>query len=717
MEDLLPYYERELGIFRRYTREFAERFPKTAGKLLIAGETCEDPHIERLIQSFALLTARVAKRLDDDYPQLTEALLETLYPHYLRPFPSCSIACIDPGASRDRDGILRIPRGTVMSSLPVRGVKCKFTSAYDVVIAPVAVTGASFSPIIDAPPALRLPDGAGAAIHLVIESSSSTLDLAAPPLPALRLFADGEPSFRAALLDTLFLHGAGAYIEFDDGKNGEGVKGGKGGASSNGGASGKGDASDKGGAQGASAVHGASGKRWIPLEQVPLSPVGYADDDALIPYSDRSHPAFRLLTEYFSFPEKFHFIDLDLAALAPLLPPSCRRCTLHLPLRDLRSDSNAARLLAQLSAKNLLTGCTPVVNLFAKGGVPVKLTQTGSDYPVLADATHAFGYEVHTITSAQLIRQGSETGTAYYPLYASHHEGDGGDRQFAGHSQFAGHGQSTARGQSAGSNTSSGQNSSSSPQGHYWLARRDEEMAAISPGHELRITLVDEPTHGKPRTASSTGADREADRRADSGTDRGTGTAASTSATLSLELLCTNRDLPASLRYGLPQGDLLSDIVPDGLTIRFLRKPGAPQRFAAGAGAHWRLVSHLSLNYSGLTDAGVEEFRKMLRLYDLAQSAISQRQINGVVGLQHGSTRIWMPGKPFSTLMPGVRIRMRVDEQAFVGSGLFVFAQVMERYFGLNSQLNCFTQLDIVSHATGEELIRCQARTAESTLS
>jgi type VI secretion system protein ImpG len=91
MEELLPYYEREIGIFRAYSRKFAQRYPKTAGQLLIAGEHSEDPHIERLIQSFALLTARVSKRLDSDYPQFTESMLESLYPHYLRPLPSYSV--------------------------------------------------------------------------------------------------------------------------------------------------------------------------------------------------------------------------------------------------------------------------------------------------------------------------------------------------------------------------------------------------------------------------------------------------------------------------------------------------------------------------------------------------------------------------------------------------------------------------------------------------
>ena len=69
MEQLLPYYESELGYLRRNLREFAERYPKIAGRLLISGEVCDDPHTERMIESFALLNARIAKRLDDDYPE------------------------------------------------------------------------------------------------------------------------------------------------------------------------------------------------------------------------------------------------------------------------------------------------------------------------------------------------------------------------------------------------------------------------------------------------------------------------------------------------------------------------------------------------------------------------------------------------------------------------------------------------------------------------
>nr|WP_269462299.1 type VI secretion system baseplate subunit TssF [Janthinobacterium lividum] len=619
----MPYYERELGLFRQYTREFSSRYPKAAGRLLIAGETCEDPHIERLIQSVALLTARVAKRLDDAYPQFTHSLLDTLYPHYLRPFPSCSIVRIAtdeaPGGGQ-LDQVAHVARGTVLRSQPVQGVACKFTSAYDVTLAPLVISRLHFSPVIDAPPGLRLPAGASALLSIQFTSSSDNYHLDQPGFASLRLFADGEPSVRAALLDALFLRGAGAYVALDE--------------------------------------HGP----WQAVDGTPLAPAGYAEDDALIPISARSHPALRLLTEYFAFPEKFHFIDIGWSLLAALLPKQCRQFTLHLPLKGVRSDSHEARLLSGVSRDNLLLGCTPVVNLFAKSGVPIRLTHTEPDYALVADATHAFAYDIHSIAAVTVVRK-DETGerlSSFLPLYASLQGAQ------------AEHGQE--RGQEHGPE-----------HGQYWLARRDETVAAISPGHEMRLSLID------PQFSPSSAA----------------------CATVSTQLLCSNRDLPVQLHYGLPGGDLLAEDVPDGIPARFLRKPSPSMRFLADT--HWRLIAHLSLNYSSLTQAGLGEFQKMLSLYDLPRSPATQRLIQGIVTLEHGSTRAWMPTVPFPTLMPGIAIRLGIDEQAFVGSSIYIFAQVLQRYFALNSQLNCFSQLTLLSHRSGEELLRCPERSADAT--
>src|SRR5215470_3336003 len=92
VDDLLPYYNRELGYIRRLAAEFAEAHPKIAGRLRLSQDAVEDPHVARLIEAFAFLTARVRRKLDDDFPELTEALLNVLYPHYLAPIPSMAIA-------------------------------------------------------------------------------------------------------------------------------------------------------------------------------------------------------------------------------------------------------------------------------------------------------------------------------------------------------------------------------------------------------------------------------------------------------------------------------------------------------------------------------------------------------------------------------------------------------------------------------------------------
>ena len=292
------------------------------------------------------------------------------------------------------------------------------------------------------------------------------------------------------------------------------------------------------------------------------------------------------------------------------------------------------------------------MNLFRKGGDPIALSHTRAEYPLAADSAHAAAFEIHSIDRVSVVREarGVRSVTEFTPLYA------------------VGHGDAQAP---AG--------------GHYWAARRDETIAQASPGHEVRLALL----------------------------DPGFSPMEAPGATVSTELTCTNRALPAQLRYGHPEGDLLAESPSGSAAFRLLRRPTPACRFGSGHGAHWRLVAHLALNYAGLTTAGLADLQKMLALYDLTRSPVSRRQIAGIVGLEHGTVRAWLKTRPVSSLMPGVGIRMTVNEEAFAGSGLYAFAQVMDRYFALNSQLNCFTRLDIVSHQTGEEILACAPRTAE----
>lgn len=613
MDELLPYYERELGFLRRYSREFSERYPKIAGRLLMIGEVCEDPHIERMIQSFALLNARISKRLDDDYPELTEALFEVLYPHYLQPFPSCSIARIDfDGIAAQLTAATQIPRGTELKTHPVKGVPCKFKTAYDITVAPIRVSNARFDAIAEPPESVLLPPNVTSKISVNIESVSDQASFTKLKLNALRFFIDGEPSFCAGLRDTLFMRTVCAYIEVP-----------------------------------------LTG-RWIALNKIPISAVGFEEDEALIPFSPRAQPAYRLLTEYFTFPEKFNFFDVDFKEITAALPIGCKTFTLHLMLSGLRSDSNMARMLTTLSPNNVLLGCTPVVNLFRQAGDPIRLSHTATHYPVVADSRRAFAYEVHSIDSVKLVRQTpqGESVTEFRPFYSLRHS------------------------------------ETTEKNGHFWVMRRDEGVAAKSPGYEAEISIVD---------IDFDPAAIEVD-------------------TLSIELTCCNRDLPASLTYGLPEGDLFVEGGLVARSINFLRKPSRSYRFERGRGAHWRLISHLSLNHLSLSKGGLEAFQEMLGLYDLPRSATSQRQISGVVDIEYKAAQAWLPGNPFACLVRGIEVRMTVDEAAFVGGGMHVFTHIVSRFLGLYVHANSFTQLIIISKESGEELLRCLPRSGDLSL-
>jgi type VI secretion system protein ImpG len=600
MEDLLPYFERELLMLRRQGREFAAHYPKLAAQLHLSGDQCADPHVERLIQSSALLAARISKRLDDEYPKLTEGLLATLLPHYLQPFPACAIAQFshrDP--RRAVIGASAMPRSTRLLSPPVRGVACTFNTTQAVPAQSAQLTEARFIPLLTPPRGVIPPKGASAAISITLQFADDAT------LTPLNVFIDGEPSFCAALQDSLFMHTVGAYIETHDGA-------------------------------------------WTSMPDIPLKPTGFGDDEALIPFSERSHAAYRVLTEYFAFPEKFGFFDLDLVAIRAAMPKASQRCRVHLLLARLRQDDRKARLLSNLSASNLLLGCTPVVNLFRQHGEPVTINHQQTDYIVRAHPVAPENFDVHSIAAVHYRAQGNGSEVRQVrPFYTLHH------------------GEQPATGRL------------------FYVSRRNEELAKESPGHETTLSLVD--TDFDPLQPGL--------------------------ATLSLELNCSNRDLPLQLPCGQADGDLRQADGTDEILVRLLRRPTPSCRFAAGRHAHWRLISHLALNHRTLSQDGLPGFREMLALYDVRQSVVSQRQIDGIVGMEQMPATMWLRHPRGATLVHGIELRLTLDEDAYIGSGVHVFIQVLNAFLALYVQVNSFVELIAISRQTGEELIRCQPKT------
>src|SRR6185369_5946649 len=135
-----------LTFLRQMGAQFAQKYPKVASRLGVTENRCEDPHVERMLEGFAFLAARVHLKIDDEFPEITEALLNILYPHYMRPVPSMSVVQfhVDSEQVNPETG-LKIDRGAVLNSATVGGTPCKFRTCYDTTFWPVGVSAAEWT--------------------------------------------------------------------------------------------------------------------------------------------------------------------------------------------------------------------------------------------------------------------------------------------------------------------------------------------------------------------------------------------------------------------------------------------------------------------------------------------------------------------------------------------------------------------------------------------
>lgn len=359
-DDLLRhYYERELEILRSNLRAFAQRNPEAATRLSINSDgRSDDAGVERMVQSTAILHARHSVKIDDDYPELSESLIERTFPQYLRSFPSYSIAQFDMAGRFDSlTESVRIERGT---QLKTTEGGCLFRTTYDVVLAPVEIALARYATTPTAPLNVKLPPDASGMLSLTLRSAKigSRLDAVAPA--TLRVHLAGQPSVVAALMDTMLLHTARAYVEDCEG-------------------------------------------RWTRLPTIAVSSLGFGPHDWLVTDAKEPGQPFGLLAEYFAYAERFHFVDIDLASVCAAAPGETvgelqgEQLTLHWVVTGVPPNSRAAQQLAHVSADHLKLFCTPVVNLFERPGVSLKHERQSGVWPIHAQAKNDAHTEVWSV--------------------------------------------------------------------------------------------------------------------------------------------------------------------------------------------------------------------------------------------------------------------------------------------------------------------------------
>lgn len=379
-DELLHYYERELAFLRRMGAEFADRYPKVASRLQLEPTKCEDPHVERLLEGFAFLAARVHLKIDDDFPEVSEALLDVVYPHHVRPIPSMSLVEfeLDPEQGKLSTG-LRIPAGAMLHSRPVGGVPCKFRTCYDTTLWPITVAAAQWLTPERLRPAVRAPE-AVAALRLELRGLAD-VRFDALELETLRLHLAGEANVVYTLYELLSNNCARVLVRDPDGK--------------------------------------------VPTLTLPpgaLRPAGFDEADSLLPHSRRTFAGHRLLQEYFALPEKFHFFDLGgLDALRGAgFGERVEIVVLVTPFE--RADRKQV-LEAGVTELTVRLGCTPVVNLFQQTSEPVLLTQRRHEYPLTPDARRPTT-EVFSVDEVLGVTPGARAPLRFEPLYSYRHATD-----------------------------------------------------------------------------------------------------------------------------------------------------------------------------------------------------------------------------------------------------------------------------------------------------
>ena len=171
-DELLSYYEKELAFIRQMGSESAKEHPKIAGRLGINDDIVEDPHVSRLIESFAYLNARIQHKLDDDFPELSDALLNVLFPHYLRPIPSVSVVQFTPD-NEQLESSYTIPKQTLIQTDQFQGESCIFSTIYPAVMLPLELTTASLHGLPLTTPGSSRIRGASSVLKLSFSAFSS----------------------------------------------------------------------------------------------------------------------------------------------------------------------------------------------------------------------------------------------------------------------------------------------------------------------------------------------------------------------------------------------------------------------------------------------------------------------------------------------------------------------------------------------------------------
>jgi type VI secretion system protein ImpG len=607
-ERFLDYYNRELAYLHEMGAEFAASFPKVAGHLGMQGVSVADPYVERLLEGFAFLSSRIHLKIDAEFPRFSQRLLEVVFPNYLAPTPSMAIVQIplEQGKTVRTDVAALLPRGTELNSPTIPGIstKCTFVTGQDMEAWPIEIQEASAGMPggnLNVPRHFQSKEVLGE-IRLRLKYQIPVDEKCLHP-DRLVFFLAAPDALATQIHEALVGHCAGVVLR------------------------------------------SATGSDVTFLPATALRPEGFDTDQALLPTDPRVFQGYRILHEYFAFPQRFLFFSIG---------------GLRQPLQRLNKDAFDLTVLLDRDVgalsgtvhKNCFElNCVPVINVFSQKGCRLVVSHTNVEHHVVPDRTRPLDYEVYRIDTVEGIDRGNNPVTRFAPFYR--HVGS----------------------------DSSGYNA-------YFTTRRESRRLSDSAirngsrssyaGSEVFLSLVD--AHEAPWK-------QHIDQ-------------------LSISLLLTNRDLPLLIPTNNAR-DLSVETEMPMKWGRILRGPSRPRISVAEREMTWRLISHLSLNYLAMRNmdpaSGAVSMRKLLELYALLADPAVARQGASIMSVESTPVTRRLPVSGPLVFGRGVGIKVAVDEVPFAGSSPYLFGCVLEQFLARHVSMNIFCELSL--HSTTRGLI------------
>ena len=355
------YYEEELRYLYESGKEFAKAYPDRAQFLNIDAVGDRDPYVERLFEGFAFLAARIREKIDDSFPELTESLINLMWPNFLKEIPAVAVVQFAP-----RAGLLQetrvLPRGSEILSNPVgpEHAICRFTTTADVRLAPITLDSIEKS--------VDTKGKASLAFHFQLGPGVQWKNLSPGPI---RLYLHAEPPTALMLYEFLTTRVRSCKITL-----------------------------------------GASGNVLDIDPDSAVTPSGFSADESLVPQDSRSFWGYSLLLEYFAYPEKFFFIDLNGLEGSALQGIASDKFSFSLSFNaDFPPDT-------PFTKDNFRMFCAPAANIFKKDADPLTLSGLETDYRVIADAAYPTSVFAHSIVSVVGINRATGERNTYGPLYS-----------------------------------------------------------------------------------------------------------------------------------------------------------------------------------------------------------------------------------------------------------------------------------------------------------